>query len=310
MLTLDDLREAHLRITPHIHRTPVQTSATLDALSGARIFFKCENLQKAGAFKTRGAVNAVLSLSEDEAARGVITHSSGNHAGALSYAARLRGIAAHLVMPRTAPRVKVAAVEGYGGRITFCEPTQEARESTVARLIDETGAVLIHPYDDDRIIAGASTASLELLEDAGPLDVLLAPVGGGGLMSGTALAAHFTSPATRVIACEPAAADDAARSFRAGRIEKNEKPPETLADGLRTSLSERTFTIMRDYVADVVTVDEEEIASAMRLVWERMKLVIEPSSAVVVAPLIRGDERFNGLRVGAIFSGGNVDLGG
>ncbi len=304
----DDIRSAHARIAPHVHKTPVMTCATLDRLAGATLFFKCENFQKAGAFKTRGAMNAVLSLSNDDAVRGVATHSSGNHAGALAYAARMRGIAAHIVMPNTAPKVKVAAVEGYGGRVTFCEPNPAAREAAAREVVARTGAVLIHPYDDDRIIAGAATAALELMQEAGELDAIFAPVGGGGLLSGTALTAHYLSPATRVYGGEPERADDAARSLHAGRIVHNEQPPVTVADGLRTNLSERTFGIISSHVADIFTVSEDEILSALRLVWERMKIVIEPSSAVPVAALLRHKETFSGKRVGVILSGGNADV--
>jgi len=305
---LEQIRLAHSRIAPHIHRTPVVTSATLDAMSGAALHFKCENLQKAGAFKARGACNAVFSLDDETAARGVVTHSSGNHAAALSWAAGLRGIPAHIVMPSNAPAVKRAAVEQYGGIITYCEPTLAARESTADRVIAETGGELIHPYDDYRIIEAQATAVIELIEDAGDLDIVLGPVGGGGLIAGTALAVHHLDLPTRVIACEPANADDALRSFREGIIQPS-IDPDTIADGLRTQLSERTFDIIRDLVHDIVTVTEEEIAAAMRVVWERMKTIIEPSSAVPVAAALTGDLSLGGKRVGIIISGGNVDLG-
>jgi len=301
------IRRAHERITPYVHRTPVFTSATLDSLSDANLFFKSENLQKVGAFKARGATNAVLALSETDAAAGVVTHSSGNHAAALAFAAGLRSIPAHIVMPSTAPAVKKAAVAGYGGLITECEPTLAAREETAARIIAETGATLIHPYDNAGIIAGQATAAVELLEDAGPLDLLLAPVGGGGLVSGTALAASFLSPDTRVIACEPAHADDAFRSFRSGELQPV-GTADTIADGLRTQLCERTFRIIVDHVHDIVTVSEEEIVEAMRLVWERMKIVIEPSAAVPVAAVLANRIPAAGRRIGLILSGGNVDL--
>lgn len=306
--SLGNIREAKARIAPHVHRTPVLTCRTLDRMTGAEVFFKCENLQKAGAFKARGAVNAVFSLSHEEALRGVATHSSGNHAGALSYAAGIRGIPAHIVMPHTAPKVKVAAVEGYGGQITFCEPTVAARQAAAHEVVARTGAVLIHPYDDDRIIAGAATAALELLEDVPGLDVILAPVGGGGLLSGTALVTHYLSPGTRVYGGEPEAANDAARSLRVGHIVQNEKSPETIADGLRTNLSERTFAIISNHVEDILTVSEDEILSALRLVWERMKIMIEPSSAVPVAALLKNSGVFAGMRVGVILSGGNADV--
>ncbi len=302
------IRTAHARITPHLHRTPVLTSAALDALTGAALFFKTENFQKGGAFKARGAVNAVLGLDEREAARGVVTHSSGNHAAALAFAARLRAIPAHIVMPMSAPAVKKAAVAGYGGIITECEPTLAAREATAARVIAETGAILIHPYNNAAIIAGQATAAVELLEDTVGLDLLLAPVGGGGLVSGTALAARFLAPGTRVIAAEPANADDACRSLRAGRL-LPVGTADTIADGLRTQLCERTWRIISAHVDDIVTVSEEEIVAAMRLVWERMKIIIEPSAAVPVAAVVAGRLPVAGRRVGIILSGGNVDLG-
>jgi threonine dehydratase len=284
------------------------TSAALNDLTGAALHFKCENLQKAGAFKARGACNAVFSLDERGARRGVVTHSSGNHAAALSWAAGLRGIPAHIVMPSNAPAVKRAAVEHYGGLITFCEPTLASREHTAGQVIAETGAELIHPYDDYRIIAAQATAVIELLEDAGDLDVVLGPVGGGGLIAGTALAVHYLGLTTRVIACEPANADDAWRSFREGTIRPS-LDPDTIADGLRTQLSERTFDIIQAFVHDIVTVTEEEIVAAMRMVWERMKIIIEPSSAVPVAAALSGTVPISGKRTGIIISGGNVDLG-
>lgn len=305
---LDTIRRAHERIKPHIHRTPVLTSRALDAMSGASLFFKCDNLQKAGAFKARGACNAVFSLNEDEAARGVVTHSSGNHAAALAWAASLRGIPAFIVMPSNAPAVKRAAVEGYGGEITECEPTLEARETTAARVIEETGAELIHPYNDYRIIAAQASAAIELVEDSGELDLILGPVGGGGLISGTALAVHYLWDRAHVIACEPANADDAFRSFHEGRILPVENP-QTIADGLRTQLCDKTFDIIRNFVHDIVTVTEEEIVTAMRTVWERMKTIIEPSSAVPVAAVLSGKVPARGKRIGIILSGGNVDLG-
>jgi threonine dehydratase len=302
--TLEDIRAAAARIAPFAHRTPVLTSRSLDAMASARLFFKCENLQKVGAFKFRGACNAVMSLSDEEAKRGVATHSSGNHAAALALAARIRGIEAHIVMPTSAPPVKRAAVEGYGGRVVPCEPTMAARESTLRRVVAETGATFVHPYDDPRVIAGQGTAALELLEEVPDLDVVVTPVGGGGLLSGTAIAVTSTSSA-RVIGVEPEAADDARRSLEAGRIIPSEDP-KTIADGLRTSLGEIPFAVARDRVAGIVTVSEDAIASAMRVVWERMKIVIEPSSAVPVAALLAG--KVTGARVGVVLSGGNVDL--
>lgn len=305
--TLEDVREAAARIRPHARRTPTLTCSSLDRRAGATIFLKCENFQKVGAFKFRGACNAVFSLSDAEAARGVATHSSGNHAQALALAARLRGIPARVVMPSTAPAVKKAAVAGYGATITLCEPTLEAREATLAQVVRESGACPIHPYDDDRVIAGQGTAALELLEDHPDLDVVIAPVGGGGLLSGTAIAATALSPRIRVLAGEPEAADDAFRSVQAGRI-LPAGDPRTVADGLRTSLGLRTFPIIRDRVERIVTVSEAGIVEAMRYLWERAKIVVEASSAVPVAALLGGKVDLAGLRIGVILSGGNVDL--
>jgi threonine dehydratase len=302
--TQADLDAAAERVARYAHRTPVFTGAWFDERTGARVFFKAENLQRVGAFKFRGACNAVFSLDEAEARRGVLTHSSGNHAQAVALAARLRGVPAWVVMPEGAPAVKVQAVEGYGARVVRCAPTLAAREATAAELARETGAAFIHPYDDARVICGQSTAARELLEQAGPLDVVLAPVGGGGLLAGTALAAPS---GTRVIGVEPAAADDAARSFHGGTLVPADNP-RTIADGLRTSLGVLPFAIIRGHVADIVTVGEEEIIAAMRHVWERLKLVIEPSSAVPVAALLAGRVDVAGRRVGVILSGGNVDL--
>ena len=305
---LETIRAAHRRIAPHIHRTPVATSASLDALAGAQLYFKCENLQKTGSFKIRGATNAIFSLAPEEAARGVVTHSSGNHAAAVALAASLKGIRAWIVMPSNAPAVKRRAVEAYGGQITFCEPTLPAREAAAAEIIRRTGAVLIHPFDDDRIIAGQGTAAVEFLEQVPDLDFLLAPVSGGGLLSGTAIAAKSLRPAIRVIGCEPKNADDAYRSLSTGRVQTTEHP-DTIADGLRASLAERTFAILRQQVDQIVLVTEEEIVAAMRQVWERMKLIIEPSAAVAVAPALGRTLGADGKKVGIILSGGNVDLG-
>jgi threonine dehydratase len=304
---LEAIRRAGARIAPYAHRTPVVTSATVDAATGAVVFFKCENLQKVGAFKFRGATNAVFALDHDEAARGVATHSSGNHAQALALAARLRGIPAWVVMPRTSARPKLAAVAGYGAEIVECEPTLAARVSTLDAVLERTGATPIHPYDDQRIIAGQATAAVELLEDVPGLDVVLVPVGGGGLLSGTALAVHHLSPATRVVAAEPAGADDAFRSLAAGRILPSESP-RTIADGLLTSLGQRNFPIIQRHVERIVTVSEAGIVCAMRMIWERMKLVVEPSAAVPLAALLEGGSEPRGRRVGIILSGGNVDL--
>ncbi len=305
--TADDIQLAAERIRPYAHRTPVLSSTTLSAMCGGQLFFKCENLQKVGAFKFRGACNAVFSLAAEESARGVATHSSGNHAQALALAARLRGVPAYIVMPENAPEIKKRAVEGYGARITFCEATLEARERTLAAVVEETGATFVHPYDDWRIIAGQATAGKELIEEVSGLDLILAPVGGGGLLSGTALAARYYSPGTAVIAAEPTGADDAQRSFRAGRIIPSVQP-RTIADGLLTSLGERNFRVIREHVRDIVTVDDEAIVRAMRLVWERMNIIIEPSAAVPLAAVLEGLIDVQGKRTGIIFSGGNLDL--
>ncbi len=294
-------------MAPFAHRTPVLTSSYFDRRLDARVFFKCENFQKVGAFKFRGACNAVFSLTDEEARRGVATHSSGNHAQALALAAKLRGVKAFIVMPTNAPAVKRNAVEEYGAEIIPCEPTVAAREATADRVVAETGAVLIHPYNDNRIIAGQGVAALELLEDVADLDIVMAPVGGGGLLSGTAIAAAALRPAALVIAAEPAAADDAYRSLQAGRIIPLEHTT-TVADGLRTSLGTKTFPIIQRHVAQIATVDDAAILRAMRHVWERMKIVIEPSAAVPVAALLEGKVPAAGKRVGVILSGGNVDL--
>jgi threonine dehydratase len=301
------IRAAAERIRPHAHRTPVVSSATLNQWLGAEIFFKCDNFQKAGAFKFRGACNAVFSLSEEAAARGVLTHSSGNHAAALALAAQRRGIDAFLVMPNNAPAVKQAAVSGYGGKIFFCEPTVAAREAMAEEVRSETGAAFIHPYNDPRIIAGQGTAALELLEEVPALDLIVAPVGGGGLLSGTALAVSALAQQTTVLGAEPVGADDARRSLHEGRIVPA-VDPQTIADGLRTSLGDLTFAVIRKHVAEIVTVDDEATVRAMRFVWERMKIVVEPSAAVPVAALLDAKVEEAGKRVGVILSGGNVDL--
>jgi threonine dehydratase len=306
-LTLALIREAHARIRDKITRTPVMTSHTLDALCGGSLFFKCENFQKVGAFKARGAANAVFMLSDDEARRGVATHSSGNHAAALSRAAQLRGIPAHIVMPTNVPRAKQASVRRYGGQITFCEPTIASREATAARVVEQTGAQLVHPYNDLRVMAGQGTAALELLEDVPDLDLVLAPVGGGGLISGTAVAAKGLKPGIRVIAAEPAGADDAARSFKAGRILTNDHVS-TVADGLRGQLGTHTFSTIRATVDDIVTVSDAAIIQAMRQIWEVMKILVEPSAAVPYAALIEHKLNVARQRVGIILSGGNLDL--
>jgi threonine dehydratase len=306
-VTIDDVRAAARRIRPWAHRTPVLTCASLDAMTGARLYFKCENLQKVGAFKFRGACNAVMSLSDADASRGVATHSSGNHAAALALAARLRGTSAHVVMPRTAPAIKKAAVAGYGAAITECEPTLAAREAALAEVVAATGATVVHPYNDPRVIAGQGTAALELLEDVADLDLVLAPVGGGGLCSGTAVTAAALSPRTAVWGVEPAGADDARRSLLGGKIVPSVQP-RTIADGLLTSLGEHTFAILRALAAGIVTAPETAIVAAMRHTWERMKVLVEPSAAVPLAALLEGRLDVAGKRVGIIVSGGNVDL--
>jgi threonine dehydratase len=306
-ITLTDIQQAAERIKPFVHRTPVMTCESLNQRTGVRVYLKCENLQKVGAFKFRGACNAVFSLSDDQAARGVVTHSSGNHAQALALAAKLRGIPAYIVMPNNAPQVKKDAVAGYGGRITFCEPTLEARESTMERIRLDTGATVVHPYNDERVIAGQGTAALELLDSIPDLDAVIAPVGGGGLLSGTSLAAKGLKPSIRIIAAEPEMANDAYRSIKEGRILPSENP-KTIADGLLTSLGTLTFPIIRQNVEQIVTVSERGIVEAMRFVWERAKIVIEPSAAVAVGVLWEGKIDLTNLKVGVILSGGNVDL--
>jgi threonine dehydratase len=314
----NDIREAHTRIAPRIHRTPVMTSHSLDAMTGAQLFFKCDNLQKTGSFKIRGAANAILSLSDAEAAHGIVTPSSGNHGAAVACAAAWRGVPAYIIMPKNAPAVKCRAVESYGGRITFSEPTITSRQATSARVQAETGATLIHPYDNDRIITGQATAAKELIEDVPDLDALFAPVSGGGLLSGTCLSAKAMRGDLRLFGCEPAKADDAYRSLKTGTLVSLDAS-DTIADGLRASLAPRTFAILRRHLERVLLVSEEEIIAAMKVVWERMKIVIEPSSAVAIAPLLKpGAVASLGLppradgkppKLGVIFSGGNVDLG-
>lgn len=306
-LDLAAIQAAHARIRPHIHRTPVLTSATLDARCGGTLFFKCENFQKTGAFKARGATNAVFSLTDAEAARGVATHSSGNHAAALARAARLRGIPAFIVMPSNSSKIKIRNVEAYGGRVTLCAPTQSAREDTCARILAETGAVMVHPFTNERVMAGQGTAVLELLEDAPNLDLILCPVGGGGLLAGTAIAVRGLRPSIKVYAIEPAEAGDAARSFSAGHIVPLEQAA-TIADGLRTTVGAPNFAVMQQLVSGVVTVSEEAIVAAMRQLWETLKIVVEPSGAVPYAALLEGKLKVAGQRVGLILSGGNVDL--
>ena len=299
--------EARDRISKFVHKTPVLTSSTLDSKVHASVFLKCENFQRTGSFKFRGACNAVASLDDASRARGVVTHSSGNYAQALALAARLHGAPAYVVMPNNSSEIKKQATAGYGASITFCEPTHAARHETAERIRTETGATFLHPFDDPRVFAGQGTACLELIDEVNGLDLILAPVGGGGLLSGTLLAAQHLLPSVQVVGCEPAAADDAARSLQAGhRI--LDFSPHTIADGLRTPLGEYTFPIIRDRVNDIVLVSEADIISTMRFIWERMKIIIEPSSAVAIAPLLNGTIKANGKRVGVIVSGGNLDL--
>jgi len=302
-----DIQSAHMRISARIHRTPVLTSASIDEMTGVHAFFKCENFQKVGAFKYRGATNAVMSLTDEQALRGVATHSSGNHAAALALAARNRGIRCYVAMPVTAPKSKIEAVKQYGAEITFCEPTLDSREETLNGIVRQTGAAFIHPYDNFNVISGQGTAAKEFLEDSPGLEILLVPVGGGGLLSGSVLAAKAIQPRIRVFGCEPVNADDACRSFHSGTLIPSVNP-KTVADGLLTSLSERTFAIIRENVDDILTVSESSILLAMRLIWQRMKIIIEPSSAVPVAALLDNRERFTGKKTGIILSGGNCDL--
>ena len=305
--TILDVRQAAERINPWVHHTPVLTSATLNNMCDAEIFFKCENFQKAGAFKIRGTANAVFSLGEKEARRGVAAHSSGNHAAALALAAGWRGIKAYVVMPENASRVKKEAVAGYGANITFCEPTQAAREEALAQVIDRTGARAIHPYNDYRVISGQGTAALELCEKIPDLDLVIAPVGGGGLLSGSAIAVSGATSGTLVFGAEPERADDAYRSLRAGRIVPSEDP-DTIADGLLTSLGNLTFPIIQESVKDILRVSEKAIIKAMHLIWERMKIIVEPSSAVALGALLSNRPVLPGWKIGIILSGGNVDL--
>jgi len=304
----EDIRAAADRLAPWIHRTPVLTSRTLDARCGGSVFLKCENFQKVGAFKIRGATNALLRLGDAERARGVVTHSSGNHGQALAQAGRWLGVPVTVVMPRTAPAIKRAATEGYGATVVPCEPTLAAREAAVADLIARHGSTLVHPFDDWSVIEGQATAAWELLDQAGPLDIVLCPVGGGGLLAGTALAVKGRSPETRVIGAEPKAADDALRSLVSGTVQPS-IDPKTVADGLRTSLGDRPFAVIRRHVDAIVTATEPEILAAMRFVWERFKIIIEPSCAVPVAPVLDRQVPVEGLRIGIIITGGNVDLG-
>ena len=305
--TYDDVLIAHERIKPYIHETPVLTSQFINELTGAELFFKCENFQKAGAFKVRGACNAVFGLDEATASIGVATHSSGNHALSLSYAAGRRGIPVTVVMPRTAPQAKKDAVRGYGGTIVECEPSTSSREAVFAEVVAESGAEFVHPYNDPRVIAGQGTCSKELIGQVENLDAVVAPIGGGGMISGTCLTLSNIAPEVKIYAAEPLNADDAARSFRAGHIIADDAP-ETVADGLKVPLKDLTWHFVSNQITDILTATEEEIVDAMKLIWKRMKIVMEPSSAVPLATILKNPELFKGKRVGVIITGGNVDL--
>ncbi|WP_183507733.1 beta-hydroxyaspartate dehydratase BhcB [Methylobacterium brachythecii] len=305
--TLEDMLEARRRIAPYVHRTPVLTSRILNELTGAQLFFKCENLQKAGAFKARGASNAVFGLLDEQAVRGVATHSSGNHGSCLSYAAGRRGVPCTVVMPRTAPQAKKDAVRGYGGRVVECEPSLSSREAVFAEVVAETGAEFVHPYNDPRVIAGQATCSAELIEQVDELDAVVAPIGGGGMVSGTCLTLSNLAPKVRIYAAEPEQADDVYRSFKAGHIIADDAP-NTVADGLKVPLKDLTWHFVRNHVTDIQTASEQEIVDAMKLIWKRLKIVMEPSSAVPFAAILKNPTTFAGRRVGVIITGGNVDL--
>jgi threonine dehydratase len=306
-ISLTQIREAHARIKPFIHHTPVLTSESINAIAGCVVYFKCENFQKVGAFKARGGLNAVLSIPVEQRKKGVVTHSSGNHAQAMAWAARDSGCNAYIVMPNTAPEVKKKAVAGYGAQITFCEPTQAARESNAARIMEETGATFVSPYNDYKVIEGQATATIEFLEEQTDLDFLMVPVGGGGLLAGTALAAHYLKPELQVYAGEPEGAQDAFLSMQKGEVVRIDKP-NTIADGLLTTVGDKNFPIIKQLVKGILVVNDQEIIEAMRLIWERMKIIIEPSCAVPFAALLKNKEKFAGKKVGIILSGGNVDL--
>lgn len=305
--TYDEVLAAHERIKPYIHETPILTSRFLNDLTGAELFFKCENFQKAGAFKVRGACNAVFGLDDETAAIGVATHSSGNHALSLSYAAGQRGIPVTVVMPRTAPQAKKDAVIGYGGTIVECEPSTSSREAVFAEVVAASGAEFVHPYNDPRVIAGQATCSKELLSQVDNLDAVIAPIGGGGMISGTCLTVSTLAPNIKIYAAEPLNADDAARSFKAGHIIADDAP-DTVADGLKVPLKALTWHFVSNHVTDILTATEDEIIEAMKLTWKRMKIVMEPSSAVPLAVILKNPELFRGKRIGVIITGGNVDL--
>ncbi len=303
----EDIRESHDAIQSMIHRTPTLTSSSLNAMSGADLFFKCENFQKIGAFKMRGAINAALRLAPEAQQKGLATHSSGNHAQAVALSAKTLGVPAYIVMPEDAPKIKIAATKGYGANITFCQPTITSRTETLEKVVEKVGATFIHPFNDYNVIAGQATAAKELFEDTDELDIIMTPIGGGGLFCGTALTSRYLSPKTKIIGTEPLEVDDAFRSFKSGAIATNETI-DTIADGLRTNLGEKTFDILYRFADDVLTVTEEAIVSAMKLVWERMKIIIEPSSAVPIAAVFSNPDRFYGKKIGIVITGGNVDL--
>ena len=307
IISLKQIEEAHQRIAPYIHRTPILTNSTINGIAGADLYFKCENFQKIGAFKIRGGMNAALTLSAENLKMGMATHSSGNHAQAIAYAAKTLGTKAYIVMPNNSPSVKVNAVKDYGAAITFCEPNQAARERALQKIIEETGAAFIHPYDDYRVIMGQATCAKELIEDVGALDVVITPVGGGGLFSGTCLSTHYLLPNALIYAGEPEGAADAVLSIKSGKVEQAPFV-NTIADGLLTTLSDKTLTIIQQYVNEILLVSEEEIKAALRLVYERMKIVVEPSCVVPLAAILRNKEKFEGKKIGIILTGGNVDL--
>ncbi len=305
--TIENIQTTHKLIQPFIHRTPILTSESINEIANASLYFKCENFQKIGAFKMRGGACAALGLTEQEQQKGLATHSSGNHAQAVARSAKLLSTKAYIVMPSNAPEIKKKATASYGAEIILCEPTLEARETTLAEVVNRTGATFIHPYDNYNVIAGQATCAKELIEDAPILDIIIAPIGGGGLMSGTCLSTKYFSPTTKVYGAEPDAVNDAFRSFKSGKIEINTST-DTVADGLRTNTCEKTFNIMKDHLEDIFTVSEKEIVNAMRLIWERMKIIIEPSCAVPLAAILKHSENFKGKKVGVILTGGNVDI--
>ncbi|MEM0993479.1 MAG: pyridoxal-phosphate dependent enzyme [Bacteroidota bacterium] len=305
--SIANIQHVHEAIAPYIHRTPILTCESINAIAGAELYFKCENFQKIGAFKMRGATSAALALSEAEIGKGLATHSSGNHAQAVALTAKNLGTKAYIVMPSNSPAVKKKAVAGYGAEITFCEPTQAAREATMAEIVAETGATFIHPYDDYNVITGQATCAKEVFEDCPILDAIIAPIGGGGLMSGTALSAKYFSPMTKIYGGEPEIVNDAYRSLQSGQLQQN-TTTDTIADGLKTNLSDKTFGIIQEHLEEIILVNETEIADAMRLIWERMKIIIEPSCAVPLAAILKHPAPFSQRKVGLILTGGNVDL--